>query len=399
MTTADWIALGVIVLCGADRASARVRRRRALARGDRRRRGIGARLAPELLGGERVAATRRSSRSAARSCWPRSFRASAAIAGSCAAQALSCVPPLRALDTPAGSCSAPRRACALLGRSARSLLYVPGQTRAAPRGAGVARSSASSTSAAARAADGCARARRPVRRDRRARRERRRRPTRRSLGDPASARRGASVVRVHRQRVRSRHRGLRLGRRRRGSSSRTRTSSPGSTDARVDRGDGEYRDRVVAFDPRNDVAVLRVPGLGVPPLPLADPSAAPRSRCSATRRTARSPPRPARSAGRRRRSPATRTGASRSARKVTSDARRRPARQLRRPGRRRAGRVQTTIFAAATARRGGYGVPSELVREALDGAPAGRASSTGACVALARARRATPSGCRNGATT
>ena len=46
----------------------------------------------------------------------------------------------------------------------------------------------------------------------------------------------------------------------------------GMTDARVDRGDGDYRDAtVVAFDPRNDVAVLRVEGLGAPALELADP--------------------------------------------------------------------------------------------------------------------------------
>ena len=43
-------------------------------------------------------------------------------------------------------------------------------------------------------------------------------------------------------------------------------------DARVDRGDGEFRDAtVVAFDPRDDVAVLRVQGLGAPPLGLVDP--------------------------------------------------------------------------------------------------------------------------------
>jgi S1-C subfamily serine protease len=46
----------------------------------------------------------------------------------------------------------------------------------------------------------------------------------------------------------------------------------GMKDARVDRGDGEFRDAViVAFDARDDVAVLRVENLGAPPLELVDP--------------------------------------------------------------------------------------------------------------------------------
>ena len=46
----------------------------------------------------------------------------------------------------------------------------------------------------------------------------------------------------------------------------------GMTDARVDHNDGESREAtVVAFDPRNDIAVLRVAGLGAPPLRLVDP--------------------------------------------------------------------------------------------------------------------------------
>jgi S1-C subfamily serine protease len=45
----------------------------------------------------------------------------------------------------------------------------------------------------------------------------------------------------------------------------------GVNDLRVDRGDGAYRSgQVVAFDRRNDLAVIRVPGLGGRPLPLAD---------------------------------------------------------------------------------------------------------------------------------
>ena len=46
----------------------------------------------------------------------------------------------------------------------------------------------------------------------------------------------------------------------------------GMKDARIDHGDGEFLDAdVVAFDPHDDVAVLRVEGLRAPPLTLVDP--------------------------------------------------------------------------------------------------------------------------------
>jgi S1-C subfamily serine protease len=46
----------------------------------------------------------------------------------------------------------------------------------------------------------------------------------------------------------------------------------GMDDARVDRNDGDYHDAtVVAFDPKNDVAVLRVPRLGARALAAVDP--------------------------------------------------------------------------------------------------------------------------------
>ena len=85
----------------------------------------------------------------------------------------------------------------------------------------------------------------------------------------------------------------------------------GMKDARVDHGDGEYHDAtVVAFDPRDDVAVLRVAGLGSRPLRAGRPGPGTgRSRSSATRRTAPSPRRPGGSARRATFSPTTRTGA------------------------------------------------------------------------------------------
>ncbi len=53
----------------------------------------------------------------------------------------------------------------------------------------------------------------------------------------------------------------------------------GMKDPRVDRRDGEYRDAVVvAFDARNDVAVLRVAGLGAEPLEAVEPVAGPGGR-------------------------------------------------------------------------------------------------------------------------
>jgi len=135
----------------------------------------------------------------------------------------------------------------------------------------------------------------------------------------------------------------------------------------------------VAFDPRNDVAVLRVPGLSAPALPLA---AAPRAGTSAAvLGFPRNGPYDER---------AGRLGGTREV--VTQDAYgrgpvRRPITSLRgavRSGNSGGpmvdgrGRVVTTIFAATTSGpRGGYGVPNAVVRSALDGANG--QVSTGSC--------------------
>ena len=135
----------------------------------------------------------------------------------------------------------------------------------------------------------------------------------------------------------------------------------------------------VAFDPGNDVAVLRVPGLQAPALPLA---ASPRAGVSgAILGFPRNGPYDER---------AGRLGQTREA--VTQDAYgrgpvRRSITSLRgavRSGNSGGpmvdgrGRVLTTIFAASTSGpRGGYGVPNSVVRSALGGA-SGRVS-TGGC--------------------
>jgi S1-C subfamily serine protease len=128
--------------------------------------------------------------------------------------------------------------------------------------------------------------------------------------------------------------------------------------------------QAVAFDPRNDVAVLRVSGIAAPALPLA---ASPRAgRSGAVLGFPRNGPYDER---------AGRLGETREV--VTQDAYgggpvRRLITSLRgavRSGNSGGpmvdgrGRVITTIFAATTSGpRGGYGVPNSVVRSALDGA-------------------------------
>ncbi|HWG57002.1 MAG TPA: trypsin-like peptidase domain-containing protein, partial [Gaiellaceae bacterium] len=149
---------------------------------------------------------------------------------------------------------------------------------------------------------------------------------------------------------------------------------------RVDRGDGPRLDaRVVAFDPRNDVAVLRVPGLEGTPLQLAEPT---QGAAVAILGYPGSGPFTA--------TPG-RIGQTGSV--LTEDAYgrgpiRRSITTLR--GRVRQGnsggpavdgqgRVQTTVFAARVGDESGYGVPTSIVRAALAGAGT-RAVSTGPCV-------------------
>ncbi len=141
----------------------------------------------------------------------------------------------------------------------------------------------------------------------------------------------------------------------------------------VDRGNGgDLTSAVVAFDAKNDLAVLRVPGLRGRPLPLADPERGvamvligypgngPLTKIPA--RLGGTTPFISRDAYGQ--GPVTRT--------VTA------IRGLVRPGLSGGpgvdgrGRVRTTVFARRATERGGYGIPSDLVRDAL-----ARAEGTG----------------------
>jgi S1-C subfamily serine protease len=151
-----------------------------------------------------------------------------------------------------------------------------------------------------------------------------------------------------------------------------------------ERGAGaKHRAVAVAFDPHNDVAVLRVAGLGAPRLTLAsDPRV---GADGAVLGFPRNGPYDVRAA----RLGQTRTVLSQDAygsgpvqRRMTT------FRAVVRPGNSGGplvgtdGRVLTTVFAQATGsrRHGGFGVPNAIVREALAGAArAGGAVSTGPC--------------------
>jgi S1-C subfamily serine protease len=151
-------------------------------------------------------------------------------------------------------------------------------------------------------------------------------------------------------------------------------------DARIDRSDGEYRDAaVVVFDPRNDVAVLRVSGVSAPPLELVDPA---EGQAVAILGYPEGGPFAA-AAGRIGQTATVLTddayGRGPISRRVTT------LRGVVRHGNSGGpavdgrGRVQATIFASRVGSAAGYAVPSALVDDAL--AEAGsREVSTGPCV-------------------
>jgi S1-C subfamily serine protease len=154
----------------------------------------------------------------------------------------------------------------------------------------------------------------------------------------------------------------------------------GVDDAHVDRAEGPRLEaRVVAFDTRNDLAILRVPGLDGAPLQPVEPE---RGTAVAILGYPQSGPFSA-TPGRigqtttvftedaYGRGPVTRVVTT-----VRGEVRRGnsggPAVDSR-------GRVQTTIFASRVGSESGFGVPTSIVLRAVDGAGAG-AVSTGPCV-------------------
>jgi S1-C subfamily serine protease len=140
----------------------------------------------------------------------------------------------------------------------------------------------------------------------------------------------------------------------------------GISNPRVDTPNGRaFTSTVVAFDVQNDVAVLRVPGLGAAALPMADPE-----RSS-----------PVALVGYPRNGPLTRTPArlGGTAAVLSRDAYgsgpvRRQITTIRGavepgssggPGIDAQGRVRTTVFARRPRETGGYGIPADFVRKAL----------------------------------
>jgi S1-C subfamily serine protease len=152
----------------------------------------------------------------------------------------------------------------------------------------------------------------------------------------------------------------------------------GQSDTRVEDAQGRRHDaQAVAFDARNDVAVLRVPGLRAPALRLGDGAAGtavailgfPENRpftavAGRLGQTATVVTEDARGNG-----PITRTVTT-----LRGDVRRGNSGG---PAVSAGGRVETTVFAARVGSGGGFGVPPESVRRALAGANG--AVSTGPC--------------------
>ena len=140
----------------------------------------------------------------------------------------------------------------------------------------------------------------------------------------------------------------------------------GISQPRVDTAGGKaFAATVVAFDVTNDLAVLRVPGLGAGALPLAEPERGapvalvgyprngPLTRTPGTARWNRERPESRRVRARPGETPGDR------------DPWRRRARQLGRSGIDAQGRVRTTVFARRPRETGGYGIPADHVRKAL----------------------------------
>ncbi len=377
MTTIDWIALGVIVLAALNGL------RRGLVAGAFSLAGIvvgavvGARLAPQFLSGEESAYTPLVALAGA-VILAALLQSAGGLVGSTIRGTLLAVPPLRLLDTIGGVALGAATGVALVWVAGAVALHLPGQTEVRQE---VQRSrilqEINERVPPARLLDAIARVDpftqivgpqaqvAP--------------PDPRLLRDPGVQRARESVLRVT---------GTACGLGVVGSGWIARPQLvvtnahvvAGMKDAHVDRGEGRSLDAsVVFFDPRNDVAVLRVPGLDGQPLPLAEPG---EGRAVAILGYPENRP-----------FTATPGRIGQTATVLTDDAYgrgpiRRRVTTLRGAVRRgnsggpavdSSGRVHTTVFAARVGSESGYGVPAESVRSALAGAKQ-TGVSTGPCV-------------------
>ena len=377
MTTVDWIAAAVIALAALNGL------KRGLVAGAFSLAGIvfgaivGARLAPQLLSGDESPYTPLIALGGA-VVLAVLLQSAAGLVGSTIRSTLFAVPPLRLLDTIGGLALGAATGAALVWVAGAVALHIPGQTEVRRE---VQRSrilrEMNERVPPARLLDAIARV------DPFARivgpQARVGPPDPRLLRDPGVRQARGSVLRVT---------GTACGLGVVGSGWIARPQLvvtnahvvAGMKDARVDRGDGRRLDaRVVAFDPRNDVAVLRVPGLRGRPLPLAEPA---EGQAVAILGYPENEP-----------FTATPGRIGQTATLLADDAYGRGPfpRQVTTlrgvvrngnsggPAVDSAGRVQTTVFAARVGSDSGYGVPAARVRGALDGA-ARNGVSTGPCV-------------------
>ena len=269
MTTVDWIAAAVIALAALNGF------RRGLVAGALSLAGIvagaylGAKLAPQFLSGDESAYTPLVALGGA-VVLGALLQSLGGVAGATIRTSVLALPPLRLLDTLGGIVLGAVTGAALVWVAGAVALHVPGQTELREE---VQRSRVlrelNERIPPARLLDAIARvdpfaaiagpqARVPP-------------PDPALLGDPGVRRARASVLRVTGSAC-----GLGIS----GSAWVARPNVvvtnahvvAGMKDARVHRADGSTLDAdVVAFDARNDVAVLRVAGLGGRPLPLVDP--------------------------------------------------------------------------------------------------------------------------------
>ena len=377
MTTVDWIAAGVIVLAALNGF------RRGLVVGALSLAGIvagayfGAKLAPQFLSGDESAYTPLVALGGAVALGAL-FQSLGGVAGATIRTSLLALPPLRLLDTLGGIVLGAVTGAALVWVAGAVALHVPGQTQLREE---VQRSRVlrelNERVPPARLLDAIARvdpfaaiagpqARVPP-------------PDPALLGDPGVRRARASVLRVTGSAC-----GLGIS----GSAWVARPNVvvtnahvvAGMKDARVHRADGSTLNAdVVAFDARNDVAVLWVAGLGGRPLPLVEPD---EGTAVAILGYPENGPFTA-TAGRIGQTGNILTddayGRGPVSRRITT------LRGVVRRGNSGGpavdaqGRVQATIFAARIGSAAGYGVPAGIVRAAL--ASAGTATvSTGPCV-------------------